>query len=213
MTIATTGQGHGEPPVVAPTGVVARADDAIRRTDAHTLLMAFFISSEAVFFLSLIVAYVVFHGAPGLRAADVLDVPRTTLFSLALFASSGTLVLAERAQRAGAARQLRLWLLATIVLGALFLVGQAGEWRSLVRQGITISHDLFGTTFFTLTGFHGLHVLLGLLALAVVAGLAVVGDFDRGRSEMGLRTVGLYWHFVDAVWVVIFTLVYLTTLL
>jgi heme/copper-type cytochrome/quinol oxidase subunit 3 len=199
--------------VTGPVPAAARVDAALRSRDRHTLLMAFFISSESVFFLALIVCYLVFRGASGVQAGEVLNVPRTALFSLALFASSGTLALAERAQHRGAGRALRGWLLATIALGATFIAGQALEWRALVAAGVTISRDLFGTTFFTLTGFHGLHVLIGLVALSVTAGLAAAGDFDRRRGAAGLATVGLYWHFVDAVWVAVFSLVYLGSLL
>jgi heme/copper-type cytochrome/quinol oxidase subunit 3 len=195
-----------------PVSAAVRADRALRRADRHRLLMIFFISSESFFFLSLILAYLLFHGASGPVARAVLDVPRTAGFSLALFASSGTLVLAERGLRARQGGRLRLWLLVTIGLGALFLLGQGLEYRHLIASGLTIDRNLFGTTFFTLTGFHGLHVLLGLLALLVVAGLAFAGDFDDG-GETALGTVALYWHFVDGVWVAIFTLVYLWALL
>ena len=107
---------------------------------------------------------------------------------------------------------MRLWLLATIALGIVFILGQALEWRELLARGVTLGRDQFGTTFFTLTGFHGLHVIVGLLALATVAALGFAGDLDGG-DEAALGTVALYWHFVDAVWVVVFSVIYLWALL
>jgi heme/copper-type cytochrome/quinol oxidase subunit 3 len=190
----------------------SRLEERLRRVDRHRLLMIFFICSESVFFISLIIAYVTYHGANGTKPGDVLSVPRTGLFSLALFASSGTLWLAERAHRRQQGGRLRLWLLATIALGVIFLAGQALEWRGLLAQGVTLSRDLFGTTFFTLTGFHGLHVIVGLLALATITAIGFAGELDGGE-EAAIGTVSLYWHFVDAVWVVIFSIIYLWTLL
>jgi heme/copper-type cytochrome/quinol oxidase subunit 3 len=190
----------------------SRLEERLRGAERHRLLMVFFICSESVFFLSLIIAYITYHGASGTRPGDVLSVPRTGLFSLALFASSGTLALAERAHRRRQGGRLRLWLLATIALGIVFLLGQALEWRGLLAQGVTLSRDLFGTTFFTLTGFHGLHVIVGLLALATVTAVGFAGELDGG-DEAAIGTVSLYWHFVDAVWVIIFSVIYLWTLL
>ena len=203
--------GLSEQQARAPMPVPSGADAALARTDPHKLLMGFFISSESFFFLSLIVTYITFHGATGPQAKDVLDVPLTGLFSIALFASSGTLYLAERGMHRGNRAQLRLWLLVTIALGAIFIAGQAYEYHHLIDEGVTISSNLFGTTFFTLTGFHGLHVIIGLVALSILAVLTFAGDFDQG-NEMPVTTAGLYWHFVDAVWVVVFSVVYLWTL-
>ena len=190
----------------------SRLEERLRGAEHHRLLMIFFICSESVFFLSLIVAYITYHGASGTQPGDVLSVPRTGLFSLALFASSATLGLAERAHRRRQGGRLRGWLLATIALGVIFLFGQALEWRGLIAGGVTLSRDLFGTTFFTLTGFHGLHVIVGLLALATTTAIGFAGELDGG-DEAALSTVSLYWHFVDAVWVVVFSVIYLWTLL
>ncbi|MGH7865363.1 MAG: cytochrome c oxidase subunit 3, partial [Candidatus Binataceae bacterium] len=97
---------------------------------------------------------------------------------------------------------------ATILLGFIFIVGQGEEWAGLVRNGVTVSRNLFGTTFFTLTGFHGLHVIIGLIALAALAGIVMAGKL-RGRVKEPLEAIGIYWHFVDAVWIVIFSIIYL----
>ena len=169
-----------------------------------------FIVSEASFFLLLVGAYVFFHrsGGQGPSAASSLDVPRTSLFSLALFASSATVWFAGISLSQGRRQRAGLWLLATIALGAVFLVGQVTEYAELLRKQVTISRNLFGTTFFTLTGFHGLHVFLGLAMLAILFGLTMARK-GRAPSAPALEGVSLYWHFVDAVWVVIFGVVYL----
>lgn len=190
----------------------SRLEQRLRGAERHRLLMVFFICSETVFFLALIVAYVTYHGASGTQPGDVLNVPRTGLFSLALFVSSATLGLAERAHRRRQGGRLRFWLLATIALGVIFLCGQVLEWHELLLRGVTLSRDQFGSTFFTLTGFHGLHVIVGLLALATVAAIGFAGELDGG-DEVALGTVSLYWHFVDAVWVVVFSVIYLWALL
>jgi cytochrome c oxidase subunit I len=173
-----------------------------------------FISSEAVFFLSLIATFVIYRTAsPSGPGPQILEVGRTALFSALLFASSGTIVLAERRLARDDQVGFRRWWLATILLGAAFLVGQALEYRRLFAEGIEIGTNLFTSAFFTLTGFHGLHVLIGLAMLAVVAGLARAGDFAHGRRHAAVASVAAYWHFVDVVWVVVFTVVYLLALI
>jgi heme/copper-type cytochrome/quinol oxidase subunit 3 len=111
----------------------------------------------------------------------------------------------------GKHRLMKIWLLGTILLGIGFLVGQGIEWSHLVVDGIIISTNVFSTTFFTLTGFHGTHVLIGLVMLTIVLGLAIAGEY-RGTESAGITSVSLYWHFVDAVWVVIYSIVYIRTL-
>jgi heme/copper-type cytochrome/quinol oxidase subunit 3 len=103
-------------------------------------------------------------------------------------------------------------LLATIVLGAVFLFGQGKEYLRLIDQHVTISRDVFSSAFFTLTGFHGFHVFVGLVVLLIMLGLAQAGDFRGGAHLDAVDTASWYWHFVDAVWVVIFSVVYLWTL-
>jgi heme/copper-type cytochrome/quinol oxidase subunit 3 len=169
-----------------------------------------FIASEAGFFLILIIAYVFFNeGSRGDPAslASKLDVHKTGIFTACLLGSSGTLWLSEKALDKESHGQAVGWLAATIGLGAVFMVGQAGEYMGLFHEGVGVASNLFATTFFTLTGFHGLHVTVGLIALGIVLGMAVAGDFRKKRSSL-LRAVGLYWHFVDVVWIVVFTLVY-----
>ena len=171
------------------------------------------ITSEVFFFGALIVTYLEYHNrvVAGPTPHD-LDVLRTGLFSIALFASSGTLILGERRLARGDQRGFRLWLLATIGLGAIFLVGQLTEYRHMYAQNITIGRNLFTSSFYTLTGFHGAHVFLGLIALSVLAGFAFSGRFRDGRGHAAVEAVSAYWHFVDAVWVVLFTVIYLLSL-
>ncbi|MCA9621674.1 MAG: cytochrome c oxidase subunit I, partial [Myxococcales bacterium] len=176
--------------------------------DANKVAASSFIASEAGFFLVLIIAYVTFnlfgdHG-PGPSAASALDAKRTALFTVCLVASSVTLHLAERRLRGGDRHGAKRFVAITIALGLIFIGGQGGEYWGLLRSGVTVSTNLFATTFFTLTGFHGLHVVVGMLALGIVLGRIVAGDF-AGRGESAskgsglLESVGLYWHFVDVV--------------
>jgi len=173
--------------------------------------IAVFIVSEGAFFAVLLLAYLLYSSVrqPGPGPAD-LHLLKTGIFSLCLFASSFTIWRAEisqdRGDRAGMAR----WLGATILLGGIFLAGQAAEYWGLFAIGMRVDSNLFATTFFTLTGFHGLHVFFGLIALITV--LAVTAGHStapgpKGRSP-ALRAVGLYWHFVDIVWLAVFLTVY-----
>jgi heme/copper-type cytochrome/quinol oxidase subunit 3 len=125
-----------------------------------------------------------------------------------LFASSGTLWLSERDLDRGQHKAAVVWLACTIALGAVFMIGQGTEYFGLYQRGVGVATNLFATTFFTLTGFHGLHVTAGLVVLAITLMLALSRDF-RGRSSSLLRAVGVYWHFVDVVWLVVFSIVYL----
>jgi heme/copper-type cytochrome/quinol oxidase subunit 3 len=182
-----------------------------RNFDQNRIGMICFILSEAVFFLLLILAYLYFHiqaGQNGPNAANSLDPLRTGIFSIFLIASSFTVWLANRSLGRGKQTGFRFWLLATILLGLIFLIGQGTEWNRLIGEKTTISSNLFGTTFFTLTGFHGLHVLIGLIMLSVLLGLAFSRSL-RGASSPALEVISLYWHFVDLVWIIIFSTVYL----
>jgi heme/copper-type cytochrome/quinol oxidase subunit 3 len=156
--------------------------------------MAMFLLSEAVFFFMLIAAFVYFRAASLAAAAANLNLGVTAVYTACLMASSFTM---WRASATG----LRAWLGGTILLGAVFLFGQGSEYLRLFHQKITISQSLFGTTFFTLTGLHGLHVLVGIALLAILF----------GRRALAVDVVALYWYFVDIVWLAIFAIVYLWT--
>ena len=185
---------------------------APRVLDKSAVAVWCFIASEAGFFLILIIAYVFFNLAgnagAGPSAATVLDVNKTAAFTVCLFASSGTLWMSERSLDKDQHKAAVLWLVGTLALGAVFMVGQGAEYFGLYRRGVGVATNLFATTFFTLTGFHGLHVTAGLVVLAITLGLTLSHDFRR-RSSSLLRAVGLYWHFVDVVWLVVFSIVYL----
>lgn len=180
------------------------------RPDRNKLAVGLFIVSEANFFAVLIIAYIYFHLQPprGPSAAQALDPLLTLGFSIALFLSSATIHLAGRSFKSGNTGGVRVWLGLTIVLGAIFLAGQGTEYAGLIAKEITVSTDLFGSTFFTLTGFHGLHVLIGLCALAVLFGAALSGRAHRIKPA-AFDAIAMYWHFVDAVWVAIFTIIYI----
>jgi cytochrome c oxidase subunit I len=181
------------------------------RVSTPTLGVLAFISSEVFFFGSLIAAFILYRTkGPGPGPSD-LDVGRTALFSIALFASSGTMILGERRLHRGDLGGFRRWLVATIILGAIFIYGQASEYHIMYGEGIKLNTNLFSSAFYTLTGFHGFHVLVGLLALIVLAGFAFAGVVRPGRTAAA-EAVSAYWHFVDAVWVVILSIVYLWAL-
>ncbi len=176
----------------------------------NKMLVSFFIVSESIFFLMLILAYVNFHRSvtDGPTAANSLNPIKTGIFSLFLLASSLTIWLAGKSLNRKNHSMLRIWLLLTILLGVTFLFGQGLEWIGLIKKDITISRNVFGTTFFTLTGFHGFHVTIGLIMLIIVLGLTMAGDF-KGPDSAAVESVSLYWHFVDGVWVVVFSVIYL----
>ena len=139
----------------------------------------------------------------------MLSLPLVICTTICLLSSSGTIHLAEKHLRSGAQRAFVLWWTATIVLGVMFLLGTAYEWHDLITQeGLTISRNLFGTTYYTLVGFHALHVTAGVIAMLIVLGLGLRGAVTK-KNQIGVELVSWYWHFVDAVWIVVFTLVYL----
>ena len=165
------------------------------------------IVAESAMFAIFVTAHLYYLGKSlGGPTAAVLAMPVAA--SLALWSSSGTVELAVRALRGGRSRTFVRWWLATLVLGALFLLATAGEWqRLIVREGLTIRTNLFGTTFYALVGLHASHVLVGLGLLATVLALALRGRLERHHARHA-DVVALYWHFVDAVWLVVFLVVY-----
>jgi heme/copper-type cytochrome/quinol oxidase subunit 3 len=174
------------------------------------LAMWLFLSSECLLFGSLISTYVLYRGASvkGPYPADVFDIGYTSVSSFILLASSLTMVLALAAAQARDMVRMRLWLLATAFLGLSFVGGQVYEFTSFYREGLSLSTNVFGSSFFVLTGFHGVHVTVGILMLLSLVGMS---SADRLPDEPAfpVEMVGLYWHFVDIVWIVIFVVVYL----
>jgi heme/copper-type cytochrome/quinol oxidase subunit 3 len=172
--------------------------------------MWLFLASECMLFGGLISAYVLYRGASqtGPFPADVFDIPYTSVSSFVLLASSLTMVLALAAAQQRDIPRMRVWLLATAMLGLTFVGGQVYEFTSFYREGLSITTNLFGTTFYVLTGFHGVHVTVGILMLLSLVGMSAA-DRLPPEPSFPVEMVGLYWHFVDIVWIVIFTVVYL----
>ncbi len=178
------------------------------------IMMLFFVGSEAFFFLALIISYV-YYSNPGGHLSDsakYLDVPRTAVFTFLLLSSSLTIWLAERGMHRHSRKAALGWLAATIVLGIAFLIGQGTEYAQLIGMDVTISRDVFGSAFFTLTGFHGLHVIFGLIVLSVMSMMVGSRRYERVEGK-AFDSVAIYWHFVDGVWIVVFSVVYLGALL
>jgi heme/copper-type cytochrome/quinol oxidase subunit 3 len=169
-----------------------------------------FLGSECLLFGALISTYLLYRGRSvvGPTPKEVYDIPYTSVSSFVLLMSSLTMVLALAAIQRGDHRRLRVWLLATALLGATFVGGQAYEFTSFYREGLSLHRNLFGSSFFVLTGFHGAHVTVGILMLLSLFGLSLRGKVPTEKAET-VELIGLYWHFVDVVWIVIFTLIYL----
>jgi cytochrome c oxidase subunit 3/cytochrome o ubiquinol oxidase subunit 3 len=178
--------------------------------DNRKLLMWLFLGSECLFFGSLIAAYLLYRDRSmvGPYPEDVFDIPFTSVSAFILLMSSVTMVLALAAIQKGDRRSLNVWLFTTAILGTLFVSGQAFEFTEFYREGLTLETNLFGTTFFVLTGFHGAHVTIGVLILFSLFSVSLQGKITQEKS-LNVELAGLYWHFVDIVWIVIFTLVYL----
>jgi cytochrome c oxidase subunit 3/cytochrome o ubiquinol oxidase subunit 3 len=173
--------------------------------------MLSFLVSEVALFSTLIVTYLFYLGKDevGPTPAEALSLPLVLCTTACLLASSGTIHLAEKALGQGRRGGFLRWWLATIVLGAVFLAGTAFEWRELIeRHHLTISRNLFGTTYYTLVGLHALHVTAGVAVMLIVFALALRRQVTTANRE-GVGLVSWYWHFVDGVWVVVFTVVYL----
>ncbi len=174
------------------------------------IAMWVFLASECLLFGALITTYVLYRGASdtGPYPADVFDIPYTSVSSFVLLASSLTMVLSLAAAQKRDVARMRLWLLATALLGMTFVGGQVYEFTVFYDEGLSITTNLFGTTFYVLTGFHGVHVTVGILMLLSLVGFSVA-DRLPDDAAFPVEMVGLYWHFVDIVWIIIFTVVYL----
>ena len=166
------------------------------------------IAAEAAIFTIFVVAYLFYLGKSltGPMPKDVLSVP--IFYTICLLSSSLTIHLAAKSLRRGSVRSFGILWLSTIALGAAFFYGTAVEWHRLIYQeGLTISTNLFGTTYYSLVGLHGFHVVVGLLALSMVMVFTLLGNVKPEHAER-VDVLSLYWHFVDTVWVVVLTVVY-----
>jgi len=167
------------------------------------------IAAESAIFTIFVVAYMFYIGksVSGPMPKDVLTPP--IFNTICLLSSSVTIHLAVRALKKSRTRLFGLWWFLTFVLGAIFLLGTAREWRSLIfDHGLTISTNLFGTTYYSLVGLHAFHVTVGLIGLGIGVAFTVLGKVGKTHSERA-DIFSLYWHFVDVVWVVVFSVVYI----
>lgn len=186
----------------------ASAPEAWRPPSKGKVGMACLILAESAIFIIFVVAYVFYLGRDlsGPTPRQVLELP--ILNSLCLLASSATITVAVRALERGAVRAFAFGWLATLALGGYFLVGTALEWKKLIEvHGLTLQTNLFGTTFYSLVGLHACHVIVGLVLLLIVFGLTMAGTVRREHAPR-TEVLALYWHFVDAIWIVVFTVVY-----
>lgn len=170
-----------------------------------------FLGSEVMFFTALIGSYIILrvaHGDGWAAPGQVLNVPLTAINTFLLICSSVTMVKAFAAVQDGDQRGLRRWLVATVVIGAAFVGVQVFEYAHLIAKGFLPSEGLYGSTFYTMTGFHGFHVTMGVLCMIFVTWKAFRGRYTPA-DHRGVEVIGLYWHFVDLVWIILFTIVYL----
>jgi len=186
--------------------------------DSRKVAMWVFLASDCMFFGALIATYLIYRGraeqlykagqGKGPLPHEILDIPYTSVSAGVLLMSSLTMVLALAAVQKGDIRNTRVWLAATALLGSIFVGGQFFEFNHFHSEGLSLTTNMFGATFFTLTGFHGAHVTIGIIMLLSLLFLSLRGGVTQ-RDALNVEIIGLYWHFVDIVWIIIFTLVYL----
>jgi cytochrome c oxidase subunit 3/cytochrome o ubiquinol oxidase subunit 3 len=176
----------------------------------NKLGMWVFLGSECLLFGGLISTYLLYKNriGDGEIGPDLFDIPFTSVSSFVLLMSSLTMVLAVSALQRGDHRSLRIWLAGTATLGSLFIAGQVYEFTVFYREGLGYSTNIFGSSFYTLTGFHGVHVTVGIIMLVSLLVLSHRDHLPQHKAET-VEIVGLYWHFVDIVWILIFAVVYL----
>jgi heme/copper-type cytochrome/quinol oxidase subunit 3 len=178
------------------------------------LAMWVFLGSDCLLFGALISTYLLLRhrsisGPVELRdPANIFDIPFTSVSSFVLLFSSLTMALAVGAIHRGDVRRCRTFLLTTALLGSVFIGGQVYEFTTFVNEGLGYTTNILGSSFYTLTGFHGVHVSVGIMFLTAMFVMSLRGRLGPDRSET-VEIFGLYWHFVDIVWIVIFTVVYL----
>ena len=180
--------------------------------DNRKLLMWLFLASDCLFFGALISTYLLYRdrSVVGPFPKDLYDIPFTSVSSFVLLMSSVSMVLALAAIQRGDLRRMRVWLVCTAMLGILFLSGQAYEFTEFYNKGLSLHQNLFGSTFFVLTGLHGAHVSVGVILLLSIWVRSMQGKVTQ-NDTLSVELMGLYWHFVDIVWIIIFTFVYLLT--
>lgn len=174
------------------------------------LAMWMFLGSECLLFAGLISTYMLYRNRTGngIGPDQLWDIPFTSASSFVLLMSSLTMVLAVSAAKRKDDQRTHVWLTVTAMLGGLFVAGQVYEFTIFYREGLGYTTSLFSSSFYTLTGFHGVHVSVGIIMLMALVGMLLKGRIKGDKAET-VEMIGLYWHFVDIVWVIIFTLVYL----
>ena len=202
QVVEHAGHGHGEAATVDPHFGTA-SDGKVG--------MWIFLLTDAMSFSGLLLGYGILragsHDWP--NPAERLGIPSTAIMTFALICSSVSMVLALEAAKMKDNAGLQKWLLATIGGGAFFLLGQVREYTNLIREGHVLSQDQFMSTFYSVTGFHGMHVFTGVCYLTVIYLGARKGKYSSGDNYNMVEICGLFWHFVDLVWILVFTFVYL----
>jgi heme/copper-type cytochrome/quinol oxidase subunit 3 len=201
--------GEGLEAVVDETHAQVEHAETTTGLDHRKLVMWIFIASETIFFAALMTTYLVFRGrTPPEEGLAHLDLTVASINTFILLASSLTMVLSLQSIENGKRTRMIVFLILTVLLGGLFLGGQALEYRELIDHGVSLDTNIFGATFFTLTGFHGAHVAVGALWILMLVIRALRGGISE-HNHLAVELGGLYWHFVDLVWVVLFTIIYL----
>jgi heme/copper-type cytochrome/quinol oxidase subunit 3 len=199
---------HGSPAAESDPGVPSHATST--GLSNEKLGMWVFLGSDCLLFGGLISTYLLLRhrSVSGPEPADVFDIPFTSVSSFVLLMSSLTMALAVGAIHRADERRCRTWLLTTAMLGSVFIAGQVYEFTAFVNEGLGYTTNIFGSAFYTLTGFHGVHVSVGIIFLMSLFVMSLRGNLGTEKAET-VEIFGLYWHFVDIVWILIFTVVYL----
>jgi heme/copper-type cytochrome/quinol oxidase subunit 3 len=208
MTDIATPDAMIDPVVDHPHGVPSHA--TATGISNEKLAMWVFLGSDCLLFGGLISTYLLMRhkSISGPGPSDMFDIPFTSVSSFVLLMSSLTMALAVAAIHRGDERRCRTFLLTTALLGSVFIAGQVYEFTSFVKEGLGYTTNLFGSAFYTLTGFHGAHVTIGIIFLLSLFVMSLRGNLGQDKAET-VEIFGLYWHFVDVVWILIFTIVYL----
>jgi len=197
---------------MADSAAVAHDDHHYTSTGLNSWKVGFwaFMGSECLFFGTLISTYMVYKGQSvvGPFTGDILDIPLTTISTFVLLMSSLSMVLALDGVRRGNKKLAMIWLAGVVLLGATFLGFQVYEFSHFYHEGLSLSTNLFGSSFFVLTGFHGAHVTIGVIWMLTLLYMSATDRLPPSKA-LNVEIAGLYWHFVDIVWIVIFVLIYL----
>jgi heme/copper-type cytochrome/quinol oxidase subunit 3 len=212
LTDLKTTSGTAAHDVHASESAAAAADGHATSTGISNekLAMWVFLGSDCLLFGGLISTYLLLRhrSVDGPQPEGFFDIPFTSVSSFVLLMSSLTMALAVASIHRGDVRRCRVWLTGTAVLGSIFIGGQVYEFTTFYNEGLGFTTNIFGSAFYTLTGFHGVHVTVGIIMLMTLVVVSLRGNLGPERAET-VEIFGLYWHFVDIVWIIIFTVVYL----